>query len=303
LTPIPAPSAALLALLTIAVAAVAAPAGGAAAETAPIERITWLSPAQTTAIDERTSKGPNEKLVGFVAAQWPDVQHVIVQANAKRSWQMLLNGESVCLASAMRTPEREKLVYFTSTMIGPPLRLIARHDKLAELPRNAAGEIELSRLLADERLRGALVEGRSYGPYIDAVMLRRPQQNRSLSLYAASDYGSKILAMLGAGRADYSIEYETTLNAGRAAQQPLLDELQSLPIAGANEPVHAGVACPRTAWGLAAIRGIDRALGTPAGAAMLRESIERWASPDLRQHFGTQIDAFFKERARPSPIR
>ena len=77
----------------------------------------------------------------------------------------------------------------------------------------------------------------------------------------------------------------------------------SLPIQGASEPMQAGVACPRNAWGLAAIQEIDKRLGTPAGAAMLRESFERWLTPEVRQHYGTRIDAFYRERAKPSVVR
>ena len=272
-----------------------------AAGAADIEGITWLSADPLPSADSRVGTGLATKMVAFMKVQWPDVQHQILRANAKRSWQMLAQGEQACHASALRTPEREKLAYFSNTQMSPPLQLIARRDKLALLPRNAASEVDLARLLADPQLRGVLVDGRSYGLFIDKLLGGLPTR-KTVDFYAASDYGSKIMPMLSAGRGDYTIEQDMALSVGRELN-PQMNELISLPIQGASEPIQVGVACPRNAWGLVAIRGIDKVLGTPAGAAMLRESFERWLTPEVRQHYGARIDAFYKERAKPSVIR
>jgi len=278
----------------------------AGAETVPrVDTITWLSGEPSPAADSissRSNAALSDRLVPYMLAHWPQVRHQIVQANPRRAWQMLSNGEQVCQSSSVRTAEREKLAYFTNTLMGPPLQLIVRRDRLATLPRNAAGEVELARLLADERLRGALVDGRSYGGFIDGLLDRRPAGGKSLALYASADFGSKILPMLGMGRADYTIGYDVALSQARVVDARLGD-LLTQPIAGASEPMLAGVACPRTPWGLAAIRGIDKVLGTPAGAAMLRESAERWLTPEARQLYSARMDAFYKERAKPSLIR
>lgn len=272
-----------------------------AAGAADIERITWLSADPPAALDSRADTGLAARMVAFMKLKWPEAQHQILQANAKRSWQLLAQGEPMCHASALRTPEREKIAYFSNTQLSPPLQLVARRDKLALLPRNAAGEVDLARLLADPRLRGALVDGRSYGLFIDQL-LGEQSARKAVDLYAASDYGSNILPMLSVGRGDYTIEQDMALSVGRE-RNPQLNELLSLPIQGASEPMQGGVACPRNAWGLAAIREIDKRLGTPAGVVMLRESFEHWLTPELRQHYGARIDAFYRERAKPSLIR
>ena len=274
----------------------ARPAGAA-----DIDGITWLSADPPPSAESKFGTGLAARMVAFMKLQWPELPHQILQANAKRSWQMLAQGEPVCHASALRTPEREKLAYFSNTQMSPPLQLIVRRDKLAQLPRNAAGEVDLARLLADPRLRGALVDGRSYGLFIDQLLAGRGLQ-KAVDHYAAADYGSKILPMLSVGRGDYTIEQDMALSVGRE-RNPQLNELLSLPIQGASEPLQAGVACPRNAWGLAAITQIDKRLGTPAGVSMLRESFERWLTPEVRQHYGVRIDAFYKERAKPSVIR
>lgn len=273
----------------------------ARAEQPRVQSITWLlgeTPGHTAGSADGVN--PSDWLLPYLREHWPGVQQVELLANARRTWQMLGNGEQACSASSVRTPEREKMAYFTNTLLGPPLQLIARREKLSALPRNAAGEIDLARVLADGHLTGALVEGRSYGSYIDKLLAQRPD-NKSVTLYAASDFGSKIMPMLDIGRADYSIGYDIAIAEARARNPA--SQLFSLPIAGASAPVPAGIACPRTPWGLAAIRGIDRILGTPAGAAMLREITERWLTPESRQRYGPRLDAFYKERAKPSVIR
>lgn len=289
------------ALLALSIALPLLAAAPSASAELRVEHIIWLSADPPSAKDSASNTGLTAQLVHFMTRQWPEVRHTIVQANARRAWQMLAQGEPACQASSVRTPEREKLAYFTNTLLGPPLQLIARRDKLDALPRNAAGEVDVERLLADPRLRGALVDGRSYGGPIDKLLARRPP-NPALTLYAASDFGSKLLPMLAIDRADYSIEYDIALSQERE-HNPQMSRLISLPIEGASEPMQVGVACPRNAWGLAAIRGIDKALGTPAGAAMLRQAGDRWLTPESRQHYGARMDAFYKERAKPSLIR
>lgn len=266
----------------------------------PVDAITWLSGESVEAAGIRPFA---RVLVGFLQARWPGVRQTIIQANARRAWQMVGDGEHACQVSSVRTPEREKLAFFTDTLIGPPQQLIVRRDRAALLPRNAAGEADLARLVADEHLRGALVDGRSYGDLIDAQLQKLPRSAR-LVRYASSDFGSRMLLMLGRDRADYTIGYDVSL--ARPAPDggpPPAATLTSVPIAGASAPVRAGVACPRTAWGLAAIQHIDKLLSTPAGVAMLREETERWLTPETRQRYGARIDEFYRERARPSLIR
>ena len=268
-------------------------------ESVRVDGITWLSgdPPPSDKGSKADSKQLVPSIVAFMQAQWPEVRHTIVHADALRAWQLIASGEHVCQPSSVCTPERERLAYFTNSLLGPPQQLIVRRDKLAALPRNAAGEVDLARLLADERLRGGIVDGRSYGSFIDTLLAQRPA-NKAITLYAVSDFGSKIMALLGMDRADYAIGYDVALSQDRESN-PLLTQLLSQAIAGASEPVLAGVACPRTAWGLAAIQGIDKVLGTLAGAAMLRQVAARWLTPETRQHYGVRLDAFYKERAGP----
>ncbi|MFX1680449.1 TIGR02285 family protein [Mitsuaria sp. CC2] len=278
-------------------AAGATPVPGAAAPVAPaITKITWLASDHAPQMTGSDASGVTGRVTTYLAKQWPGVRHEIVFANAKRSWQMIESGEEVCRANMVRTTEREKFAYFINTQLTPPPGLIVRRDRVTRLPRNAAGEVLLPKLLADPSLRGALIDGRSYGPALDAQIAARPAGS-AVSLYSPKDFGARLLQMVSLERADYSIDLDMALvMAGNPA------ELVAVPIQDAGDLVMAGIACPRTPWGLAAIRGIDKAYGRPEGAANLRQGLMRWLTPETKAHYAARFDAFYRERAKPSRL-
>ncbi len=260
-----------------------------------VDRITWLTSDNSTASNPGVN-GVTDRIVSYLTVWWPGVKHEVLIANTKRSWQMLEDGQQVCRANVVRTPEREKLVYFTNTQLSPPPQLVVRRDRLSRLPRNAAGEVLLPQLLADDSLRGALVDGRSYGTAIDEMLARRPAHS-NVSLYSPRDFGGRLLQMISLDRADYSIDSDIAL---LMMGEP--KDLMTVPIRGASDLVMAGIACPRTPWGWSAIKGIDRALGRPEGAATLRRGLMRWITPETRAHYASQLDQFYRERAKPSRL-
>ncbi len=260
-----------------------------------VDRITWLTSDNSTASNPAVN-GVTDTLVKMLTVWWPGVKHEVLIANTKRSWQMLEDGQQVCRANVVRTPEREKLVYFTNTQLTPPPQLVVRRDRLSRLPRTASGEVLLPQLLADDGLRGALVDGRSYGNAIDEMLAHRPG-SANVTLYSPRDFGGRLLQMVSLDRADYSIDSDMAL---LMMGEP--KDLMTVPIRGASELVMAGVACPRTPWGWSAIQGIDRALGRPEAAATLRRGLMRWLTPETRAHYGPQLEQFYRERARPSRL-
>ncbi|MDH0863096.1 TIGR02285 family protein [Mitsuaria sp. GD03876] len=288
----------LLPLAALLASPVAGAQGGGAASTAPptVTKITWLASDHAPQMKGADASGVTARVTTYLGKHWPTVQHEVVFANAKRSWQMIENGDEVCRANLVRTTEREKSAYFTNTQLTPPPQLIVRRDRLKRLPRNAAGEVRLAQLLADTSLRGALIDGRSYGPALDEQLAARPAAS-AVALYSPRDFGARVLQMLSLDRADYSVDQDMALV--MAGNPP---DLVSVPIQGASELVMAGIACPRTPWGLAAIRGIDKAYGRPEGAANLREGLMHWLTPETQAHYAARLDAFYRERAKPSRI-
>lgn len=282
--------------------ALAAAAGaGRAAEVPPpeVDSITWLVSNTMAVPDGERMRRPADELTQWLQARLPGVALRPVVANAERSWSLIRKRHRACHAGAARTPERERQAYFTNTWLVPPPQLIVRQDRRAALPLDARGAVDLRALLADDALRGVVPQGRSYGRALDG-MLGAATAGAQLQRVFGGDYGSNLLPMLVQGRADYTLDYPNTLVA-LASQAPGEAQLAALPIQGASDPVVSGIACPRTPWGRAAIRLIDRALGTPEGAAMLRDTLSISLPPDTRQAYRDAWDTFFRQRARPTP--
>lgn len=295
-------------------------AGASVAAEAPpaVDAITWVVSNTMAVPDGDRMRRPADELTQWLQARLPGVAFKPVVANAERSWALIREQRHACHAGAARTPERERLAYFTNTWLVPPPQLIVRLDRRAALPLDASGAVDLEALLADASLRGVVTQGRSYGTALDAMLGAAPASRQLQSVYGG-DYGSNLLPMLIQGRGDYTLDYPNTLVAfasrpagesqpssrpageSQPASRSPGDQLAALPIKGASDPVVSGIACPRTPWGQAAIRLIDAALGTPEGAAMLRDTLRVSLPPDTQRAYRDAWDGFFKQRARPTP--
>ena len=282
-------------------AAFAAVAGACPAAEAPpvVDAITWVVSNTMAVPDGERLRRPADELTEWLQARLPQVAFKPVVANAERSWTLIREQQPACHAGAARTPERERLAYFTNTWLVPPPQLIVRQDRRAALPLDARGAVDLETLLGDASLHGVLMQGRSYGVALDSQLAALPASPQPRRVFGG-DYGSNLLTLLTQGRADYTLDYPNTLVAN-ASRRPGDAPLAALPVKGASEPVISGIACPRTPWGQAAIRLIDAALGTPEGAAMLRDTLRVSLPPDTQRAYREAWDHFFALRAKPTP--
>jgi uncharacterized protein (TIGR02285 family) len=218
-----------------------------AADAAQPDRVTHITWLFGDTLAQRAASGvqrPADSLLDWLEPHLPGIQHHRSVANAKRSWRQIGSGDHVCAASAVRQPDRERLAYFTNTALMPAPQLIVRRERLVDLPRNAAGQVDLTLLLADERWHGARVQGRSYGPQLDALF-ERAGSPAGLTLSTSADFGSNLLPMLLQKRIDYAFEYPNALVL-LARQRPEVSLLEGAAIAGASDPIVVGIACPRT---------------------------------------------------------
>ena len=239
---------------------------------------------------------PADVIATWLQAHLPGVELKPTIANAERSWTLIRQGEKACAANAVRLAEREKLAYFSTIWLMPPPQLVVRRERRDALPLDTHGAVDLPALLADASLRGVVAQARSYGAALDTLLAGGSQLRRVMG----ADFGSNLLPMLLQDRADYTVEYPNVL-AALAGQRGGDLPLVALPVKGAIEPVASGVACPRTPWGHAAIRLIDAALGTPAGATMLREALQLSLPADTQRAYRDAFDAHFQRRAKPTP--
>lgn len=288
-----------------AVQAVAPPAAAAASSPSPaksVDRIIWLMP-QIDATPASSNGGPMPRRVltqttaDLLISQWGGgTQHELVMANIKRSLRMLQSGEPACMLGMLHTADRDSMAWFADTHLVPPHHLVVRAAILHKVPRNAAGEARLDQIWQERRLRGALVQGRSYGPELDEVIRHQPPS--ALSAYVTPDVGGNLLAMVGFGRADYTFEYDFIVTDHLAAGGSGAD-LVTMPIEGHADPILSGVACPKNDWGLRVATRANEVLAPPQARRLLKDELLSRLSPNARMRYGARIEAFY---ARPMPL-
>ncbi len=268
----------------------------------PVDRITWLMPQiDATPASGNSGTAPRRVLTQTTAdlliSNWGGTtQHELVMANIKRSLRMLQSAEPACMLGMLHTPDRDALAWFADTHLTPPHQFVVRASMLDKVPRNAAGEVRLERVWAERVLRGALVQGRSYGPGLDEMFRHLPTS--ALSSYVTPDVGGNLLAMVGLGRADYTLEYDFIVTdhlvvGGSAA------DLVTLPIEGHADPILSGVACPKTEWGRQVVMRANEVLALPSSRRLLKEELLNRLTPNARARYGARIEAFY---ARPMPM-
>lgn len=292
-----APAPVPISLLACVMAAALLPQAAAAQD-----KMSWLMPDIPPAsipVDGKPTDGIADRIVGYITERWPERQHRHVYANAKRTWLLLEQGEPVCFAAALYTPERQRIAHFSITSLVPPSQLIVDQAAIARLPLNVQGEVDLARLLAERQLRGVVIDRRSYGPVLDKMLAARPADAK-LTKSSVGDYGRNVLKLVAHGRADYSIDYDYALKHAQSTQQGL-ERLRTVPIAGNSKAMLAGVACPRNAWGLATVRRIDRIIGTAQGAEAMMAAQNAWHTAATRLRFAPQLQEFQRQRAHPHP--
>lgn len=272
------------------------------AQEKPVMR--WLLvhfPPSTILVNDQPSNGTADEKLRLIIAQWPEVQHVFVSAKPGRVLKDLLEPDTqACTDLAIVTPEREKQFYMTATSLHPPVSLIAKSAVLRTVSKNARREVLVGALLDRSDLRGLISPGRSYSAVMDSMISRRSPTAKIESVIPSGD-GINILEMIATGRADYTLEFERTFTYMLATTPRLKDAgLESAPLAG-GRMIQVAIACPRNAWGYAAIKKIDAIVSALAPNPEFQQLNNSWISARERAYMKRASEDFYRARAKPAP--
>jgi uncharacterized protein (TIGR02285 family) len=272
------------------------------AHAAPLPVMNWTVtdlPPGSMPVEGKLTDGIYDAALKMIWEEWPQVQHQITVANAGRAVARLSDGQQTCFSGAVRTPERDKLGYYTATHLIPALKLVTTAAKAGRFPRNARGEVLPASTFGQTQLRGLVLAHRSYTPVIDAL-LGGSQAHEGVRTVVSADGGVNVLQMIVLDRADYTLSYDHSLKyqLSRAPELARAARLVALPVAG-TEPVLTGIYCPRTPWGREAITRIDAILARVSQTPRYQEAIDRWLTAEtLKSHRALEA-AFYKRRAKP----
>ncbi|RUQ39591.1 MAG: TIGR02285 family protein [Candidatus Competibacteraceae bacterium] len=212
----------------------------------------------------------------------PELQHRIIYSNGPRAYEALRNTPNACHPATVRTAERTEFMYFSQRVVnwGLPNGLIIRARQAAGFAPflNAAGELQLEKLLTESPLRIGVIAKRSYGADIDAVLARHRDQvveTVSSNLLASNlnklDTQNEFDATIGYATELYYLTWSHTVPAN----------FQILPIAEARTLMPVAFGCSKTAEGQHLIELIERTLPQPEVQAAFTSAYLNWL-PDER---------------------
>ena len=196
----------------------------------------------------------------------------------------------------LKNSERAAQMHFSI-----PLTLVATHNiyylssnfrlqlALDDLQNNAA--VSLETLLTDHpELTLGIVESRSYGTRRDQII----NQHKDAIIFRGGDRQSlALIKMLLNGRVDYIIEYPWTITYEQATQN-IPAALASATIAESNKHLYSYIACPKNAWGAAAIKSINEVIMRQRDTPEYRQIAESWLQESglasFRENYKTLLE-------------
>ncbi|MBU1001800.1 MAG: TIGR02285 family protein, partial [Proteobacteria bacterium] len=248
------------------------PAGPSFAQETKTTVIWAVADRPTSFIFEGPDKGRGvvDEVYNKLHTALPDYEHVLLEMNFPRTLNYMREGERVC-STGFWTADREKVALFSLPVIlALPYGVICLKERVKEFD-SGAGRISLTRLLADKRLRGAVLQARSYGEI--TPMVKASSDDSTLRVLPP---GANTIQMLTHGYLDYIIEIPSFVMY-QAKQQGEENRLESLSIEEYVTPVLvAHIFCTRGQWGEGFIRQLNEIIERERGTEEYREFIERW---------------------------
>ena len=246
----------------------------------------------------------NGELDGFLRqliAQLPQYRHEFVELSLQRYEALLRQGETLCSVLHKRRPERLADRYFTPmfpSLGSRQLQLVVPRDRLGQFHALGA-PVSVAKLVQIGGLHGLVARERSFGPTLDALL--KEGQGKGLQTIAAAR-STTVLAMLRAGRVDYTLEYADTVKSflQTEAKAPGA-ELVLLPIAEVEERDIAHASCTRSAAGRERIEAIDAAVRRMARDPQREVWLRAWLGDRLAVAERGRLNRFLDERARHGP--
>lgn len=219
-----------------------------------------------------------------------DYHHKFQLMNTQRLWESFENGENLCYAAAFKTPEREKVAYFSPAMVIPPIALVIRKSDRQRIV-GASPDMALTELIRNPALKGQLETVRSYGPTVDKILAGAPTP---IPRELVSTPGA-LVRLVELGRLDYTLDYPMVA-LQYLASSAKTQTLEAIALTEAQEwPVNY-IACTRNAWGQTAIRAIDVAIRKAAKSQNYRDALMRWLPTDYANRHRAHLNAYFDQR-------
>ena len=239
----------------------------------PKDKITWYvsewAPYNITR-GKLKRKGINDKLIKHIHQFLPNYDIAWKTMNPTLLNKAFADGENVCQLDLFKTPEREKVAYFTQfpAIIDAPLRLFIKGRDVEQM--SLASPVDLQALLSGGQFKGSFVTGRSYSDVMDKII------DANLSANIKNNESTKrVIKDFFRGKTDFVIEYSAVMSYFKSVLKNK-QEILSLPIKGTKAYVLGYTACSKTLWGKTVIEQIDKVLKDQRHSQPYKQILEQW---------------------------
>lgn len=241
--------------------------------------------------------GRMDRLLRVLEDNLKGYQFTDVYADMPKTMELWRLGKNICSGSALMTPEREKLAYFSALSFQVPHEyvLVTANAKMGEA---LTSEVSLKDVMKNKKWTGLFVKDRSYGSEIDAMVKRVSAKDKHLMLKKNVPEGyTSLLKMLEKNRFDYLIEYEAVVRAYNEKIFPA-KPLITRPVKESYPSAVFYLACTKNPWGLDVVRRADQALQKLASTGEYQRAVESWLAPELQKKSRKLLDEFYQKRAQ-----
>lgn len=240
--------------------------------------------------------GIADRAMADMVRRLPAYRHTYEVLSPGRLWQGFQQGRPQCYAGALKTAARQPHVLFTPGHLLPPVALVLRADRRAQLIGERSA-VSLAELLREHADMGLLEDKRSYGAQADAILAAHPVALRREPYVSRAN----LLRNLSAGHVGFTLEYPMSVEYVR--RQGWLDDapLEIVELQDVGQWMVAHTVCTRNPWGQQVIADIDRVVRDAAQFQPYRELVNDWLPRSMVERHSARLKAYYDERAQSGP--
>jgi uncharacterized protein (TIGR02285 family) len=247
---------------------------------------------------QHPTEGIMFELLHEVTKQLPEYKHHYIAMSLSRGFTDLTHRDDLCMVGMMRNPERDKVGYFVGLWpVLPPQLVIRREDQkfIVRQQKHAS----LAELLKRDDLKGAILEGRYFGPTLEPLLQAAKAGGRLQTLQTSAS-ANNLLSMLDAGRIDFTLDFLETFQTSSASRPELRKRLLLVPLEEAQTPGVGGIYCSRTPRGKQLIERIDTLAKNPTLQARFKRILDQSLPAKPRLPFAEWTNNYYQQRSQRS---
>lgn len=247
---------------------------------------------------QHPTEGIMFELLHEVTRQLPEYQHHYIAMSLSRGFTDMTHRDDLCMVGMMRNPERDRVGYFVGLWPVLPPQLVIRRDDQQFITREQK-RVSLAAVLERNDLRGAVLEGRYFGPKLDALLQTAKSAGSVQSLQTSAN-ANNLLSMLDVGRIDFSLDFLETFQTSSESRPELRKRLMLVPLEEVQTPGIGGIYCSRTPRGKQLIERIDALAQNPRLQARFQKIIDRYLPATPRKPYAQWTGNYYQQRSQQS---